>query len=106
MLDIDMEFKQGILIVRLKGVLNGDTSNLLKSDMEMVIKNNGIKYVLLNLKNLSFIDEYGFEIIKCVDCTELNMSHMAGDSPAICGNTLSVDQISFLGMIKEVCTWA
>lgn len=64
MLDIDMEFKQGILIVRLKGVLNGDTSNLLKSDMEMVIKNNGIKYVLLNLKNLSFIDEYGFEIIK------------------------------------------
>ena len=64
MLDIDMEFKQGILIVRLKGVLNGDTSNLLKADMEMVIKNNGIKYVLLNLKKLCYVDDYGLKIIR------------------------------------------
>ncbi len=64
MLDIDMEFKQGILIVRLKGILNGDTYNLLKKDLDMVIKNNGIRYVLLNLKKLSFIDRYGLEAIK------------------------------------------
>lgn len=64
MLDIDMEFKQGILIVRLLGILNGDTVNLLKSDLEMVIKDNGIKYVLLNLKKLSYIDEYGLQAIK------------------------------------------
>ena len=56
MLDIDMEFKQGILMVRLKGILNGDTVGLLKSDLEMVIKDNGIKYVLLNLKKLDYID--------------------------------------------------
>lgn len=64
MLDIDMEFKQGILLVRLKGILNGDTVNLFKSDFEMVIKDNGIKYVLLNLKGLNYIDNYGLEVIK------------------------------------------
>ena len=63
MLDIDMEFKQGILLVRLKGILNGDTVNLFKSDFEMVIKDNGIKYVLLNLKGLNYIDNYGLEVI-------------------------------------------
>lgn len=64
MLDIDMEFKQGILIVRLKGILNGDTSNLLKKDLELVIKDNGVKFVLLNLKQLNYIDSYGLDVIK------------------------------------------
>lgn len=64
MLNIDMEFKQGILIVRLKGILNGDTSNLLKKDLELVIKENGVKYVLLNLKKLNYIDNYGLDVIK------------------------------------------
>lgn len=64
MLDIDMEFKQGILLVRLKGILNGDTVGLLKKDLEMVIQTNGIRFVLLNLKNLSFVDKYGLEAIK------------------------------------------
>ena len=64
MLDIDMEFKHGILVVRLKGILNGDTVELFKKDFEMVIKNNGIKYVLLNLKKLCFVDDYGLEAIK------------------------------------------
>ena len=64
MLDIDMEFKQGILIVRLKGILNGDTSHRFKEDLELTIKDNGIKYVLINLKKLDFIDKYGLEVIK------------------------------------------
>ena len=64
MLDIDMEFKQGILMVRLKGVLHGDTSQILKKDLELVIKDNGIRYVLLNLKKLNYIDKYGLEVIK------------------------------------------
>ena len=64
MLDIEMEFKHGILLVRLKGILNGDTVGLFKSDLEKVVSDNGIKYVLLNLKYLDYIDNYGFEAIK------------------------------------------
>ena len=62
MLDIDMRFKKGILIVRLKGILNKYTSKKLKNDLE-IIKINGIKYVLLNLKGLSKIDKQGLETI-------------------------------------------
>lgn len=62
MLDIDMRFKQGILIVRLKGILDKYTSNKLKKDLE-IIKINGIKYVLLNLKGLTKIDKHGLETI-------------------------------------------
>lgn len=64
MLDIDMQFKKGILLVRLTGVLNGDTVGIYKNNLEDIIKDNGIKYVLINLKKLDYIDEYGFEAIK------------------------------------------
>ena len=64
MLDIDMEFKHGILIVRLKGILDGDTITMFTNDLEEVIKNNGVKYVLLNLKQLKYIDNYGLKAIK------------------------------------------
>lgn len=64
MLDINMEFNQGILFVRLRGILNGDTIGLLKKDLDVVIRDNGIKYVLINLNNLSYIDSYGLEAIK------------------------------------------
>lgn len=64
MLDIEMKFKKGILIVRLKGILNGDTISILQKELKDIIENNGIKYVMLNLKRLSYIDKYGLESIK------------------------------------------
>ncbi len=64
MLETYMKFKKGILVIRLKGELNGDTISKFKQDFEEVINNNGIKYVMLNLKNLNYIDNYGLESIK------------------------------------------
>lgn len=63
MFDIDMKFRKGILITRLKGYLNGDTASLLESNLNNTIKTNGIKYVLLNLNKLEYIDKYGVETI-------------------------------------------
>lgn len=63
MLDISMKFKKGILIVKLKGILDYTTVQLLEKEVNLVIKNNGIKYVLLNLKELSYIDATGFKAI-------------------------------------------
>lgn len=92
MLDIDMEFKQGILLVRLKGILNGDTVGLLQKDLEMVIKTNGIRYVLLNLKNLSFVDKYGLEAIK------QSYNQIVGNNGKLilCGINKLFDQNNFL----------
>ena len=81
MLDIDMEFKKGILIVRLRGILNHDTIPYLKKDFEKIIETNGIKYVLLNIKHLSFIDSTGLNAIK--RCYSLVVKH--GGKFIICG---------------------
>ena len=51
MLDIDMRFKQGILFIRLNGILNGDTCMKLEESISTLIEDNGIKYVLFNLNN-------------------------------------------------------
>ena len=63
MLNIDMEFRKGILFVRLNGILNGDTSLKLDEELTSTINNNGIKYLLINLKELTSIDKYGIDII-------------------------------------------
>ena len=63
MLNLEMEFKKGILIVRLKGVLNGDTALSIDDNVTNIVRNNGIKYLLLNLLGLTYIDQYGLDII-------------------------------------------
>lgn len=64
MLGMDMEFKKGILIVRLKGNLNKNTFISVDNDLSDIIINNGIRYLLLNVSGLDYIDEYGFNVIK------------------------------------------
>ena len=63
MLGIDMEFRKGILFVRLKGILNGDTAMELDDNLTSIISDNGIKYLLVNLNGLKYIDKYGLDII-------------------------------------------
>lgn len=64
MLGIDMEFKKGILFVRLSGILNGDTASLLDKEMTSLIETNGIRYVVLNLKYVEYIDKYGILVVR------------------------------------------
>jgi len=63
MLDIDMKFIRGILFVRLKGILNGDTAIKLDEELSEIVKVNGIKFLLINLDDLGYIDKYGIDII-------------------------------------------
>lgn len=63
MLEINMEFRKGILFVRLKGILNGDTCLSLDNNLSSLIKDNGIRYVLLNLEDLDYVDKYGINLI-------------------------------------------
>ena len=46
-----------------KGILNGDTCNMLDNNLTKLITSNGVKYVLLNLEELDYIDKYGTNII-------------------------------------------
>lgn len=64
MLKVLMEFRKGILFVRLYGILNDDTLNKFKTDVKGVIINSGIKYVVINVENLYGISKSGVKEIK------------------------------------------
>lgn len=66
MLNVLMEFRKGILFVRLYGSLNNDTIKKFKTDVKEVIINVGIKYVVLNIESLSSISQEGIKEIKLI----------------------------------------
>jgi len=59
MLNIDMEFKCGVLFVRLKGSLNRNTSKKLLDNLLPIITNQGIKNLVYNFSDLVSIDDVG-----------------------------------------------
>lgn len=56
MLDINIEYVNGILFVRLEGKINLTNSVNIEKNIIDIIKHGGIKYILFNLTNL-FIEE-------------------------------------------------
>ena len=84
MLEIILEFRKGILFVRLIGDLNRDTCGQLKSEVTNIMFKNGIWHVSFNLMQLKSIDMkginqllYHYEICKnhdgnCYICNMIN----------------------------------
>lgn len=68
MLNVLMEFRKGILFVRLYGMLNDKTIEIFNKEVKEVIRKSGIKYVVLNIKNLSEISDLGTKEIKKLKC--------------------------------------
>ena len=63
MLNIDLEYKRGILFLRLNGTLNNKTSCILKDAIEKLVNKVGIKYLLINFEKLYKIDNNGINTI-------------------------------------------
>lgn len=59
-----MEFRKGILFVRLYGILDDDTLETFKTEVKEVITESGIRYVVLNIKNLEKISDLGIKEVK------------------------------------------
>ena len=59
MLDINFEFRRGILFIRLIGVLSKSTINEFDSSVTTLIRDNGIRNVVFNVSDLSKIDLKG-----------------------------------------------
>jgi len=64
MLDIEIDSKVGILFVRLSGDLTKMTRKQFDKDVFLLIKNVGIKNIVINIQNLTSIDEDGIKILK------------------------------------------
>ena len=64
MLKVLMEFRKGILFVRLYGSLNEESLEIFDTEVKEVIINSGIRFVVLNVDNLESINETGVKEIK------------------------------------------
>ena len=64
MLKVLMEFRKGILFVRLFGKLDDKTIETFKNEVKEVIIESGIKYVVLNTYNLDEVSQEGVKEIR------------------------------------------
>lgn len=76
MFTINLEFRKGILFIRLQGALY--QSNIYKlKEVTTLLQDNGIYHIVLNLKQLEKIDNYGidalYEIYQLVQKKEGNV---------------------------------
>ena len=91
MLDIILEYRKGILFVRMKGELTKKTIVDFEKKVLLKMKQGGIYHVVYNLEELSLIDGYGYNRI--LYSYELCMTHKG--RIFICGNLDKNDE-SFL----------
>lgn len=59
MLDIILEFRKGILFIRLKGVITKNTTFKLKEEVVKIINDSGINHIVFNLEETNYIDMKG-----------------------------------------------
>lgn len=62
-LHINLTTKKNVLIIRLAGELDHHTAEQLKEQVEEKINKDGIKHILLNLEELTFMDSSGLGVI-------------------------------------------
>lgn len=63
MLKITMEFRKGILFVRLDGELTKKTASELENNVIPVVLKHGIRFVVVNLDRVNLIDTKGIEAL-------------------------------------------
>jgi anti-anti-sigma factor len=64
MLKINMEYRKGILFVRLKGELTKYTCKSLENYLIPLISRHGIKYLIYNLGAIKLLDNDGKDTLK------------------------------------------
>ncbi|GER66079.1 anti-sigma F factor antagonist [Weizmannia acidilactici] len=62
-LAIDLEVKKDVLCIRLQGELDHHTAEALRGSVTKAIDENGIRHLVLNLEQLTFMDSSGLGVI-------------------------------------------
>lgn len=92
MLRINMEFRKGILFVRLKGNLTRFNNQTLMKYLLSIINRQGIKYIVFNLANIKIIDNDGRETLKMI-INELKKNNGGG---LICNTRVKFDDLKII----------
>lgn len=95
MLDINLEFIRGMLFVRLEGVLDSNTCTKLSNCLDTMIHEKELKYFVINLEYLSFIDEDGIKAIinRYFDITLHDGKLVVCGYKSQCNNNLEIENI-------------
>ncbi len=98
MLDISTEFRKGILFIRLTGELTKNTVSKLNEDVTTLIKDNGIRNVVFNIKGLKTIDMKGINAL----LYNYELSRNNNGKSCVCGidNTLVSHRIKNSRLLK------
>lgn len=62
-LKISTEMKQGVLTVQIEGELDMQGAQSFREIVDHALDTSGVKHILLNLENVSFIDSSGLGVI-------------------------------------------
>ncbi|MCU9613764.1 anti-sigma F factor antagonist [Caldibacillus lycopersici] len=62
-LNINLEMKQNVLCVRLSGELDHHTADQVRDQVSTTIEKHDIRYLVMNLENLMFMDSSGLGVI-------------------------------------------
>lgn len=62
-MDLDVELKKDMLLVRLRGELDLSVADYLRKSLEDNLDKNPINHLVMNLSNVSFIDSSGLGVI-------------------------------------------
>ncbi len=81
MLYINMEFRKGILFVRLDGVLSDKTCIKLDDNLEKMVSEVNIRFIVFNVQELKYIDLMGIKALLKYN----NNLNRNGGKALICG---------------------
>ena len=80
-LEINMEFRKGILFIRLSGILDRTTISKLNTEVTELVKDNGIKNIVFNIDGLKSIDLKGINSL----LYNYELSRMNDGKAMLCG---------------------
>lgn len=82
MIKFDLEFRKGILFVRIENKINKKNYNINNNNLKKIIKNIGIKYIVMNFDNIKENDYFNIKfIINNYDLIKKNKGKLF-----LCGN--------------------
>lgn len=88
MLKINMEFRKGVLFLRLIGRLDQNSYKYLQKEADNLINNIGIKYMIINLEEIEKIDHFGLRLLSNI---YQDISSKQGTF-IICGNNEKINK--------------
>lgn len=62
-MDINYEFRKGILFVRCEGIISLDNMDILSKRLDYFINNKGVRYFVINLEKATIVNNDFYEVL-------------------------------------------